>query len=379
MSIASAEPAAVSDHSLSAMALPWLLSTTAHTAIFVGLALTVGLSRSAPTPGGVTLEATFLSTRGDQLEAGPPGFIDGNTDQGFYDDDAGPTPSASLLDSASPADPLNTDPQTANSQTTNSNSPNLLASAGSPGTGLIGGSPGISSLLNEKPTVNLPSMLPTSGGAGGSGGTGAAVGAAPELTGQARGGNRTRGGGAKTGVFGVRGEGHKFVYVFDRSGSMDGHNGAPLGAAKSELIGSLADLGQVHQFQIIFYNEQPRVFNPSGSPGRLVFGTDQNKNLARKFVGSITASGATRHEEALEMALRMSPDVIFFLTDADEPRMTAKQLAHLSQMNRGTSINAIEFGFGAQRDTDNFLVKLARQNGGQHVYVDISRLSQARR
>ena len=110
-----------------------------------------------------------------------------------------------------------------------------------------------------------------------------------------------------------------------------------------------------------------------------MFGTDQNKYLAQKFVGSITADGATRHEEALEMALKMAPDVIFFLTDADEPRMTAKQLARVAQLNQGTSINAIEFGYGSQSDPDDFLVKLARQNGGKHVYVDISRLPAKRR
>jgi hypothetical protein len=180
---------------------------------------------------------------------------------------------------------------------------------------------------------------------------------------------------ARTGVFGVEGEGNKFVYVFDRSGSMDGHGGAPLVAAKSELVASLGDLGQTHQFQIIFYNEQPRIFAPAGRSGRLVFGSDQNKNLARRFVGSITASGATRHQEALEMALALGPDVIFFLTDADEPRMTDGELARIAQRNKGTSINAIEFGYGPRHESDNFLVALARQNGGKHVYIDVSRLT----
>ncbi len=110
---------------------------------------------------------------------------------------------------------------------------------------------------------------------------------------------------------------------------------ARLRTAKNELINSLKDLGQTHQFQIIFYNERPRVFNPTGAPGRLVFGNDQNKYLAQKFVGSITADGATRHEEALETALRMSPDVVFFLTDADEPRLTEKQLARIAALERG--------------------------------------------
>jgi hypothetical protein len=247
----------------------------------------------------------------------------------------------------------------------------------------VGGGAGnrhaLSELLAEKPSVNLSGVLPAAGGGLGSGAlAGEGVGSASGLTAEPRGSNQLRGGSARTAVFGAVGEGHRFVYVFDRSGSMDGHNGAPLNAAKAELLNSLKSLDQVHQFQIIFYNEEPRVFNPSGVAGRLVFGNDQNKYLAQKFVGSITADGATRHEEALVMALRLAPDVIFFLTDADEPRMTARQLAHVVRTNQGTSINAIEFGYGPQTDADNFLVKLARQNGGRHVYVDVSKLPAAR-
>ncbi|HTN76656.1 MAG TPA: hypothetical protein VL096_15465, partial [Pirellulaceae bacterium] len=60
----------------------------------------------------------------------------------------------------------------------------------------------------------------------------------------------------ETGVFGVKGRGTKFVYVFDRSGSMSGFGGRPLAAAKRELLASINDLDTVHQFQVIFYNER---------------------------------------------------------------------------------------------------------------------------
>ncbi len=123
-------------------------------------------------------------------------------------------------------------------------------------------------------------------------------------------------------MFGVESEGYKFIYVFDRSGSMGGHGGSPLAAAKAQLLDSLEKLGQTHQFEIIFYNEEPHVFEVSGSTGRLVFANDQNKTLAKRFIGGVTADGGTDHEPALAMALRMAPDVIFFLTDADEPRLT---------------------------------------------------------
>ncbi len=158
---------------------------------------------------------------------------------------------------------------------------------------------------------------------------------------------------------------------------MDGHGGAPLAAAKSQLIGSLQDLNDSTQFQIIFYNEHPRIFNPSGTQGRLVFGNDATKELAKRFVESITGDGATEHEEALSLALRMQPNVIFFLTDADEPRLTSDQMARLERLNHGTAINTIEFGYGPPLDTNNFLVQLARRNRGQHVYVDVAHLPPA--
>ena len=74
----------------------------------------------------------------------------------------------------------------------------------------------------------------------------------------------------------------------------------------------------------------------------------------------------------------MAPDVVFFLTDADEPRMSEKQLARVRRLNRGATINTVEFGYGAQRSAENFLVELARGNGGKHVYVDVSKLKRSR-
>lgn len=239
--------------------------------------------------------------------------------------------------------------------------------------------PTLDELLADQPPTDPSDALPEARGVIGpsaleGGGVGSAVGA----TSGPRSNTGNLGGKARTTVFGVEGEGHKFVYVFDRSGSMGGSGRNALTAAKAELIGSLASLDRVHEFQIIFYNEQPWIFNPSGQPGKLAFATEQNKNLARKFIGSVTADGATRHEDALLAALRMQPDVIFFLTDADEPKLSAAQLHRIQRLATGVTINTIEFGFGPQADANNFLVRLARQNGGQHAYVDISKLAPVR-
>ncbi|RCS40735.1 hypothetical protein DTL42_25575 [Bremerella cremea] len=175
----------------------------------------------------------------------------------------------------------------------------------------------------------------------------------------------------KTSVFGAEGKGTKFVYVFDRSGSM---NGAPLDAAKAELLKSLNDLDKMHQFAIIFYNQEPFVFSPRGDRPRLVFADEQGKNLAKQFVGGVIASGGTKHVDALKIALKMNPDVVFFLTDADQPTLLPHELEEIHRLNRGISIHAIEFGYGKYDGRRNFLVKLAEGNDGQHVYVDISGL-----
>ena len=184
-------------------------------------------------------------------------------------------------------------------------------------------------------------------------------------------------GAATTQLFGVRARGSKIIYVLDRSRSMGLARGQPLKAAKAELIASLNDLADSHQFQIISYNEGVRVFNPFMPLGpKPVFGTQQNKEAAVGFIRSVSPAGGTNHGEAIRLALTMEPDVIFLLTDADDPPLTANELDKLQLRNRAAaSIHVIEFGIGPFQGRHDFLVRLARQNNGQHVYVDVSGLA----
>jgi hypothetical protein len=178
---------------------------------------------------------------------------------------------------------------------------------------------------------------------------------------------------ARTSMFGVSGLGHKFVYVLDRSASMGGAGQVALRAVKAELRKSLEKLDTVHQFQIIFYNEKPAVFNPSGIPGRLAFADRANKDRAVRFIESIVADGNTRHDEALKLAIRLRPDVVFFLTDGDDPKLSRRELDQIQRMANGVTINAIEFGPGPEPVEKSFLATLAEENGGQHAYVDLSK------
>jgi hypothetical protein len=174
-------------------------------------------------------------------------------------------------------------------------------------------------------------------------------------------------------VFGVQGTGSKFVYVFDRSSSMEG---PPLAAAKRQLINSLKSLESTHQFHIIFFNTQTRSFDIAEGSRRITFATDRNKQLAANFVGGITADGGTDRLGALREAIGFAPDVIFFLTDADD-RMSADELEEISRTNRRAraAICVIEFGRRTSPPQSNFLTELARESGGQYGYVNAAALS----
>ena len=151
--------------------------------------------------------------------------------------------------------------------------------------------------------------------------------------------------------------------------------GRPLAAAKKQLLESLQSLESVHQFHIIFFNTKTQSFDITGGGHRIAFASDRNKKLAGNFVGGITADGGTDRMYALREALNFAPDVIFFLTDADDA-MSPSEMAELARANRRVqaSICVIEFGKNPAPTPNNFLARLAHDNGGQYGYVDTTKL-----
>lgn len=173
-------------------------------------------------------------------------------------------------------------------------------------------------------------------------------------------------------VFGARGEGTRFVYLFDHSTSMEG---APLAAAKQQLIASLDALESTHQFQIIFFNHDVQAWDLTAGQRRVPFASDANKRLAAHFVRSVIAAGGTDRVAPLRRALAASPDVVFFLTDADDAMAEYDLAETIDRAQRsGTAIACIEFGVGAAGASANFLTRLAAATGGDYVYVDTTRL-----
>ncbi|MCC6509084.1 MAG: hypothetical protein IT423_08250, partial [Pirellulaceae bacterium] len=111
----------------------------------------------------------------------------------------------------------------------------------------------------------------------------------------------------------------------------------------------------------------------AGNTGMLS-GTEENKKSAVSYVRSMVADGSTEHLDALRLALGMGPDVIFFLTDAEEPGMTKRELDDLVERasRHATVIHTIQFGTGGNRNSSSWISELAGATGGKFRYIDVT-------
>ena len=175
----------------------------------------------------------------------------------------------------------------------------------------------------------------------------------------------------ETELFGLKARGSRFIYVLDRSASMSSLGGKPLRALKQQLARSLARLTAHEEFQMIFYNHRARLLQLEPGSPQMLWADDDQKKRAWQAIQVIHAEGGTDHLGALQLALGMAPDAVFFLTDADRPQLTMADLRQVERWNGGARIFAIELAAGPPPDGTAFLKRLAEQSGGRYAYVDI--------
>lgn len=172
-------------------------------------------------------------------------------------------------------------------------------------------------------------------------------------------------------VFGAQARGRSFVMVIDRSASMGDQGLGAIRAAADELARQLDSLDEKQRVQIVAYHAAPSVLDTHWLPA-----TPQNKERLLKYLRGLPAFGSTNHTAALTTALKLKPEVIFLLTDGDDPGMDPGQLRIVRELARGrTSIHTIHFGRGSEAgQSDHFMRKLAADNGGGYVYVNADKL-----
>jgi hypothetical protein len=156
------------------------------------------------------------------------------------------------------------------------------------------------------------------------------------------------------------------IYVMDRSISM-GFHGA-LARARREVLGSLRRLGPATRFQVIAYNREAEPLRINGQVGLLVADADTIQQVA-EAVSALRAAGGTDHGRALSRAVALRPDLIYFLTDADDVSLEdVKTVTRLAEHR--IRINAVELNGGRRGRTDGPLHKLAADNGGTYQRLD---------
>jgi hypothetical protein len=148
------------------------------------------------------------------------------------------------------------------------------------------------------------------------------------------------GGGKGVGFFGTRARADTVVFVVDMSGSMEGHR---FDRAVEELIRSLNLLQPTQKFFIFFYNGVTYpMFDQRNA--KLLAATTGNRSKATKWIKGFHPEGDTAPEDALEKALKLKPQVIYFLTDGEIPNTTRSTAARCNKEHK-TVIHTIAFEY----------------------------------
>ncbi|WP_254509925.1 VWA domain-containing protein [Anatilimnocola floriformis] len=172
-------------------------------------------------------------------------------------------------------------------------------------------------------------------------------------------------------VYGTQARGRTFLMLIDRSVSMGEKGLGAIQAVSVELAKQFDSLDERHELQIVGYNSVPKPLAPEWLPA-----TEDNKKRLLSSLREIPAVGSTNHTAALMAALKLRPDVIFFMTDGGSPLMGPGALRIVHDLsNERTIINTIHFSRGGKDAPPNhFLRKVAAENGGTYQFIDLDQL-----
>jgi Mg-chelatase subunit ChlD len=188
----------------------------------------------------------------------------------------------------------------------------------------------------------------------------------------------SKGGPGKEGTFfGVRAKGRKFVYIVDCSGSM---SGGPFSRVCDELVSSIKDLTKKQSFYVLFFNESSiPMFGLQDS--KMMLAKDKNIAKLENWVLDFRVDGGTDPTEALQNALAMDPDAIFFLTDGEIPQEIPLMLMKLNKQmkppssksakTKSTLMTVVPINtIGFENSSGELILKLiAKENDGEYRFI----------
>lgn len=158
------------------------------------------------------------------------------------------------------------------------------------------------------------------------------------------------------------------VFVFDKSGSMDGDK---IKQAKAALKFCLNRLNDQDRFSVIAFSTDVDLLTEGLAPAK-----PDAIQKAREKVEALDARGGTAIHDALIKAFEQLADskrlaMVVFLTDGRPtvgPSDINEILAAVKKTNAGSKVRVFVFGAGYDLNTD-LLDRLATENGGTQEYV----------
>lgn len=164
--------------------------------------------------------------------------------------------------------------------------------------------------------------------------------------------------------FGIGGSGKTFVYVLDCSDSMN--NDDRFRRAREELIYSIERLSREQNFFVILYND---VAIPMDADDP-VPAVPKEIERVHDWLDRAIPTGGTNPLPALEYAISLQPDAIYFLSDGEfEPIV----IAAVREKNRKTKLHPRQIpihtiAFASQAGEHQMKI-LARTSGGKYRFV----------
>ena len=167
----------------------------------------------------------------------------------------------------------------------------------------------------------------------------------------------------ETVFFGSGARADTVVFVVDMSGSMS--EGRRFDRAVDELVRSLNAMVPTQKFFVFFFNGETHPMLGMHRSAALMSATSANRAKVIAWIKTLQPDADTAPEDALKRALKLKPQVIYFLTDGEIPPMTretAKEFNH----DHKTVIHTIAIG---TEEGAEMLRAIAQDNGGKYQFV----------
>ncbi len=158
----------------------------------------------------------------------------------------------------------------------------------------------------------------------------------------------------------------RVLFVLDTSGSM---RGEPLAAAKRALNGTIEQLPEAVQFDVLFFDKNVASWQPQLVPAATHFKQEAIRTVTARGMDRGTASNT-----ALNAAFTLDPEVIYFLSDGEPTDGRPLQIVSaITNLNRTRRVSIHTIGVVTERNggygLTQFMRPLAEQNYGTFQLV----------